>query len=92
MSMLFQGMLVGGMSLADGFVRSATCESRAADDGRCTPELLNFTGEVARGGVRLVITGHGHVEKNGEAGRGKRRIYSDDLVPDLMQAPQKVHE
>ena len=78
--------------MTNRFVRSATYESRAAEDGRCTPELANFIGEVACGGVGLVITGHAYVLKNGKAGPGQTGIYSDDLVPDLRQVPQKVHE
>lgn len=80
------------MNLSNRFVRSATYESRAAEDGRCTPELANFMAEVAKGGTGLVITGHAYVLKNGKAGPGQTGIYSDDLVPDLRMIPQRVHE
>ena len=92
MSILFEKISIGEMSLANRFVRSATYESRATEDGGCTPELVDFIGEVARGGVGLVITGHAYVLQNGKAGPGQTGVYSDDLVPELGRIPEKVHE
>ncbi|MCE5333719.1 MAG: NADH:flavin oxidoreductase [Desulfobacteraceae bacterium] len=92
MSILFEETSIGAMRLANRFVRSATYESRAAEDGGCTPELAEFIAETARGGAGLVITGHAYVMKNGKAGPGQTGVYGDELIPGLKQVAEKVHE
>ncbi|MEN6438605.1 MAG: NADH:flavin oxidoreductase [Syntrophobacter sp.] len=92
MSVLFENISIGAMSLANRFVRAATYESRADDNGGSTVELEDFLAEVAAGGTGLIITGHAYVLRNGKAGPGQTGIYSDDLVPGLRRIPERVHE
>ena len=59
---------LGGMRLKNRFVRSATWEGLAADDGSCTPELVNVIADLARGEIGLIISSHAYVSPEGQAG------------------------
>jgi 2,4-dienoyl-CoA reductase-like NADH-dependent reductase (Old Yellow Enzyme family) len=49
------------MTLANRFVRSATWEGMATEDGRVTPKLTDTMVALATGGVGLIISGHAYV-------------------------------
>ena len=68
MSKLFETTTLKNITLPNRFVRSATWEGRANDDGSCTHGLINMMRQLARGGVGLIITGHAYVRKEGQAG------------------------
>jgi 2,4-dienoyl-CoA reductase-like NADH-dependent reductase (Old Yellow Enzyme family) len=67
MSKLFEPSEINGMKLSNRFVRSATWEGMAADDGACTPKLIDLMANLAKGGVGLIITGHAYIQKEGQA-------------------------
>ena len=67
MANLFEETQINGMVLANRFVRSATWEGMAGDDGSATPRLIDCMVALARGGVGLIISGHAYVHKNGQA-------------------------
>ncbi len=58
MNKLFEPSEINGLKLENRFVRSATWEGMAADDGSCTPKLINLMADLARGGVGLIISSH----------------------------------
>ena len=61
MKKLFETTEINGMRLANRFVRSATWEGMAADDGGVTARLTQTLVALAEGGVGLIITGHAYV-------------------------------
>ena len=65
MSRLFEASSINGMRLANRFVRSATWSGMAADNGECTPQLIELMTRLADGGVGLIITGHAYVHIQG---------------------------
>jgi 2,4-dienoyl-CoA reductase-like NADH-dependent reductase (Old Yellow Enzyme family) len=91
MSRLFESVRIGSLTTTNRFVRSATWEGLADDDGRVTPRLIDRTNELARGGVGLIITGHAFVSPEGRAGRWQLGIYSDDFIPGLSEMVASVH-
>ena len=91
MSKLFEPSEINGMKLENRFVRSATWEGMAAEDGSCTPKLINLMADLARGGVGLIISSHTYVQKNGQAGNGQLGIHNDDLIPGLQKMTAAVH-
>jgi 2,4-dienoyl-CoA reductase-like NADH-dependent reductase (Old Yellow Enzyme family) len=91
MSILFQETVINGMKLKNRFVRSATWEVRATEDGRCTDELVDFTTNLAEGGIGLIVMGHAYILPNGKGGPFQTGIYTDDFVDDLMKIPERVH-
>ena len=91
MSNLFEATEINGMQLANRFVRSATWEGMAAQDGACTPRLVEVYRHLAEGQVGLIITSHAFVRKDGQAGSFQLGIYDDRLKEGLRQMVEAVH-
>lgn len=92
MSILFQETRIRNLTLKNRFVRSATWEGMAENDGRVSPQLVELMAELAAGAVGLIITGHAYVSKEGQAGPRQLGICSEELVPGLAQMAAAVHE
>ncbi len=92
MSRLFDTTTINGMVLKNRFIRSATWEGLARDDGSCTPELIQRMTQLAAGGVGLIISGHAYVEPRGKAGRRQLGLYDDHLIPGLTRMTEAVHQ
>jgi len=91
MSILFETTEINGLVLKNRFVRSATWEGMAEDDGSVTGRLIETMVALAAGGVGLIISGHAYVERRGQAGRWQLGIYDDRLVDGLSQMVEAVH-
>ena len=85
MSKLFEPCEINGLKIENRFIRSATWEGMAADDGSCTPRLINLMADLARGGVGLIITSHAYIQKAGQAGPWQIGIHNDDMIPGLKK-------
>ncbi|MGD8992150.1 MAG: NADH:flavin oxidoreductase [Desulfobacterales bacterium] len=92
MTSLFETSEINGMKLQNRFVRSATWEGLAAEDGSCTPQLLNLMETLAAGGVGMIISSHAYIQKVGQAGTGQLGIHNDDMIPGLKQMTAAVHK
>jgi len=92
MSKLFEPGKINGMVLANRFVRSATWEAMATNDGACTPQLTDLMADLAKGGVGLIITGHTYISKEGQAGPRQLGVYKDELIPGLTEMTRAVHD
>ncbi len=91
MSVLFKTSEINGMKLSNRFVRSATWEGMAADDGSVTPKLTRTMVDLAEGGVGLIISGHAYVSQEGQAGPWQMGIYTDELIDGLKSMTDAVH-
>lgn len=89
---LFETTNINGMIIKNRFVRSATWEGMAKDDGTCTKKLIDLMSQLAKGGVGLIITGHAYIQKIGKAGPWQLGIYEDRLVPGLREMTDAVHK
>ncbi len=92
MSKMFERTEINGMSLANRFVRSATWEGMAANDGSVTPKLIATMVDLAKGGVGLIITSHAYVRPDGQAAPWQIGIYKDELIPGLKEMTAAVHD
>lgn len=92
MSVLFEKTAINGMELVNRFVRSATWEGLAAEDGAVTPRLVDAMRTLAEGRVGLIITGHAYVRPEGQAGPWQLGAYKDELIPGLKQMTGAVHD
>jgi 2,4-dienoyl-CoA reductase-like NADH-dependent reductase (Old Yellow Enzyme family) len=91
MSKLFETTTINNLQLDNRFVRSATAMNMAADDGKCTPKLIDAMVKLAQGGVGLIITGHAYVCKVGQAGTKQMGCYDDSMLPGMTEMVQAVH-
>ncbi len=92
MSILFESTEINGMKLSNRFVRSATWEGMATDDGACTPKLIDLMAGLAKGGVGLIISSHAYILPDGQASPWQLGIYKDELVPGLQDMTAAVHD
>jgi 2,4-dienoyl-CoA reductase-like NADH-dependent reductase (Old Yellow Enzyme family) len=88
----FEGTRIRSLTLPNRFVRSATWEGLAGDDGSVTPALAARMAELARGGVGLIISGHAFVSREGQAGLKQLGIYGEELAAGLAGMALAVHE
>ncbi|KUG05357.1 2,4-dienoyl-coa reductase [hydrocarbon metagenome] len=92
MDTMFECTEIKGIKLSNRFVRSATWEGMAAKDGAVTSQLRETMGELAKGEVGLIISGHAYVRPEGQAGLRQLGVYQDDLIPGLREMTAAVHE
>ncbi len=91
MSILFQPTAINGMHLRNRFVRSATWEGLATEEGVVTDPLIDTLARLADGGVGLIVSGHAYVTKQGQAGCRQLGINEDDRVGGLRKMVDAVH-
>ncbi len=85
MSGLFSAYSFGHLALKNRFVRSATGESRADDEGILTEEIFPIYEALAAGGVGLIITGHMYVHPDWRCGPRQTGIWGDRHVSGLRR-------
>lgn len=91
MSVLFEPTEIKGVRLENRFVRSATWEGMATEEGACTPRLSELVVRLADGGVGLIITSHAYVSKEGQASPWQLGIHADEMVRGLGEMVHEVH-
>jgi 2,4-dienoyl-CoA reductase-like NADH-dependent reductase (Old Yellow Enzyme family) len=91
MSTLFKTTRIKDLELPNRFVRSATWEGLAGNNGTSTPELVDRMVALAHGKVGLIITGHVFVSRVGQATRRQLGIDQDECIEGLRQMTTAVH-
>jgi 2,4-dienoyl-CoA reductase-like NADH-dependent reductase (Old Yellow Enzyme family) len=90
-SPLLTPIKIGGLEIPNRFVRSATAEFMADEDGFVTDRLVGLFHDLAEGEVGLIITGHACVRPDGQAGPFQTAVYDDRFLPGLKRIPATVH-
>ena len=90
-SVLFTPVRVGSVPIPNRFVRSATHDFMADEDGSITERNISLFTQLAEGEVGLIITGHAYVNPAGKASPRQIGIHEDRLVEGLSRIPQAVH-
>jgi len=88
----FTAEKIGEMLIKNRFVRSATYEGMASEDGKVTDRLVELYKHLAQGGVGLIITGYTYVQPIGKGAPYMTGIDRDDLIPGLRRVANAVHE
>lgn len=83
---------MGNMELSNRFVRSATWEGMAAEDGGITDDLVALYRDLAKGKVGLIILSCASVDPRGKGLNGLIGIHSDSHIPGLKRLTDTVHE
>lgn len=90
-SILFTPVSIGPVVVPNRFVRSATHDYMADDDGAITDRQLNLFSALAEGEVGLIISGHAFVDPCGKASPRQIGIHEDGMVPGLARLAAAVH-
>jgi 2,4-dienoyl-CoA reductase-like NADH-dependent reductase (Old Yellow Enzyme family) len=91
MSRLFEATEINGMALSNRFVRSATWEGMATEDGAPTVQLVDFIGKLAGGGVGLIISSYTYIRPDGKSNPGQLGIHKDELVDGFKMMTDAAH-
>jgi 2,4-dienoyl-CoA reductase-like NADH-dependent reductase (Old Yellow Enzyme family) len=91
MSKLFEPSVINGMELSNSFVRSATWEGMAAEDGSVTAKLTKTLVALAPGGVGLIGASHSYVAPEGQARPRQMGIYKDEFIEGIRKLTAEDH-
>ncbi|MBU0515244.1 MAG: NADH:flavin oxidoreductase, partial [Proteobacteria bacterium] len=91
MSVLFEPTRIGGLELANRFVRSATFESCAEPDGGVSDRLIDLLSALADGGVGLIVAGVVHVHPLGRISPRQASMAEDRFVDAWGRLTEEVH-
>ena len=83
---------IGKLEIKNRFVRSATFEGLATEEGEITGKLIDFYRTLSEGGTGLIITSYAFVQEIGRANIKQIAAYSDDFIPGLKKLANVVHE
>jgi 2,4-dienoyl-CoA reductase-like NADH-dependent reductase (Old Yellow Enzyme family) len=89
---LFKPVKIRNLELKNRFVRSATWDGTADDQGRVTEESLAIYRALAPGNIGLIISGHLFVDLKGKAVSGQYGLYGDDMIAGCRSLTDIVHE
>lgn len=90
--MLLEKGYIGGLEVANKIVRSATFEGMADEKGEPTPQFLECLGELATGGVGVIITGMMSASTIEPYQHKQIRADRDRFIPALKKIADYVHE
>lgn len=90
-SILFTPVNVGGMRVPNRFVRSATQDFLATDEGDVTDRQVELYTRLAKGEIGLIISGHAFVQPSGKASPRQLAVYDDRFVAGLRRIAEAVH-
>jgi 2,4-dienoyl-CoA reductase-like NADH-dependent reductase (Old Yellow Enzyme family) len=89
-SILFTPVKIGALLIPNRFVRSATHEFMAEEDGTPTERQAEVFRRLAEGEVGLIVAGHAYVNPNGKASPRQTGIYDDRLIEPLSRLATSV--
>ncbi|MCQ1537309.1 NADH:flavin oxidoreductase [Methanosarcina sp. KYL-1] len=89
--MIFDPITVCNLDLQNRFVRSATQEFMAEEDGTPTGRLGDLYEELARNEVGLIITGYSYVLPGGQSDALQQGIYDDRFIEPYRKITERVH-
>ena len=90
MSILFTPVEIGPLLVPNRFVRSATHDYMADDEGYVTDAEVELYRDLAAGEVGLIITGHAFVQPSGKASPRQMAVHDDRFVEGLARIPAAV--
>lgn len=91
LSTLFTETRIGSMTLKNRFMRSATWENMATEDGHMTDKLYAIYEELAQGEVGLIVTGYANIVEEEKPNAGMMGIYNDSFIEEYKKLTELVH-
>ncbi len=91
-SNLFKPFSIGKLQLSNRFVRSATWDATADDDGRVTDKSIERYRKLGQSNIGLIISGYAFVSPVGKAAVRQYGAHTDDMIPGLRKLVEAVHQ
>ena len=92
MSNPFDRTVLNGMELRNRFVRSATNEGTANDDGTVNERLIKLLEELAKSEVGLIVPGSAYVSDQGKSRPGQIGVQNDGTLEGLYRMAEAIHQ
>lgn len=92
MNRLFEPYEIKGMRLKNRFVRSATFDGMATADCGVSPDQMALYGNLAAGGVGLIISCATCVSEAGRFYPNQNRLDGDDKIAGFARLAEAVHQ
>ncbi|SKA81660.1 2,4-dienoyl-CoA reductase [Desulfobaculum bizertense DSM 18034] len=89
---IFEKYSVNGMALKNRLIRSALWMKAAKADGHLTDEIFQTYGDLASGGVGLILTGYIFISHEEQPNPRMAGIYDDSFLEEYTQLTDMVHE
>ncbi|MEW6266796.1 MAG: NADH:flavin oxidoreductase [Thermodesulfobacteriota bacterium] len=91
MKRVWEKLEIRGLNLRNRFVRSATWEGLADQEGRATDRLADLLAVLARNQVGLVVTGFAYVKQDGKVMPYQTGVHHDDMIEPFRRLTEAVH-
>lgn len=92
MELLFSPIRINQLTIPNRFVRSATHEGLADENGLATPALCEALARLAANEVGLIISGHAFISSEGRASALQLAADRDECIPALQEMTDAVHQ
>ena len=91
-SKLFSPFQIGNLIIDNRFIRSATFECAANDDGSVSEDYAKIYRRLAKGKIGMIITGMISISEEGKSYKRQASLHSDEMIPGFSQLLNEVHE
>ena len=85
-------MKIGEMEVKNRFVRSATYEGMAQENGKISNDLIKMYQTLSKGEVGLIIPGFMYIHPSGKCANKQIGIDNDDMIPGLQKLADAAHQ
>jgi len=92
MGLLFTPLTIGGLTIKNRFVRSATYDGGAEPGGFVSEWQIELYTALARGEVGLIVSGICNVDSRGKISPSQNSLHSDHCIEALSRLTRAVHE
>lgn len=89
---MFNPVHIGSLELQNRFIRSATAEFAANEDGTIIDEYYELYSNLGKGGIGLIIQGHLYIMDEGKAHKKMAGIAHDYHLNGLKQITQLIRK
>lgn len=88
---LFKETTIENLEVSNHFIRSATYEGKATEDGYPTQQTINIYQKLAEGNVGTIITSYSYITDYEQPQKYQLGIYSDDMIPAYKNLTDQIH-
>lgn len=91
MSQLFSPTRIGNLEVKNHFVRSATAEGKATEDGYPTEAILDTYQRLAEGQIGTIISSYTYITHYEQPAKYQLGIYDDSFIPHYKKVTNIAH-